>query len=138
MLKLGRNSDPGFRGQSRSARSQVDEHTRQEPRRDPAVSPLPANVFLSQDARQAPDRRADEDTSARWIDAFDSRIDPRLARSGDPEDDVSPHPARVLRSDHRCRLEAFDLGADSDHEVACVERPDPVNAAASDNCDLPG
>ena len=107
----------------------VDEHGRDEERRDAVGAALGEDLLLLRDRRDAADRRPDEDPDARCVDVLESRVVPRLLRGGDGEQDVAVHPPRLLRRDEVAGVEAAHLGRDPHGVLGGVERLDPPDAA---------
>ena len=110
-------------------RDGVDEHVRQEVRRDAARPAVAQRLGLLDDARHAADRRAEHDPDPRWVESVQAGVRERLPAGGDTEQHVALELPRVLRRDDLARVEALHLGGDPHRQAVGVERRDPVDAA---------
>ena len=119
------------------AARRVDEHGRDEERRDAVEAALGERLLLLGDRRDAADRRPDEDPDARRVDAVEPGVVPRLLRGGDGEEDVPVHAPRLLRRDEVADVEAAHLGRDANRVLGGVERLDPPHPAPARDRSVP-
>ena len=95
------------------AARRVDEHVRDEVRRD-AVGPAVAQrVGLLHDPDQPADRRAEDDPDAVRVEAVQARVGERLLGGAEREHDVAVEPAQLLRVREPGRVEVLHLGGDA-------------------------
>ena len=101
----------------------VDEHARDEERRDAVGAALAEDVGLLHDPRDAADRRADDDADAVRVERRSSAgVRDRLARGGEREHDVAVELAHLLRRRDARGSKSFTSAAIRDRELARVER----------------
>ena len=79
------------------------------------------DVGLLDDAGHAADRRAEDDSDARRIEAVQRRVGHRLAAGGDTQQHVPLELPRLLRRDDLRRVEALHLAGDADRQPVGVE-----------------
>ncbi len=117
----------------------VDEHARDERRRDAVEAALAQHLGLLHDAEEAADRAAEEDADPRRVvDALEAGVGDRLPGGAEREQDVPVELARLLVGRDRGRVEVLDLGGDPHGKRARVEGADEVDAAPARDGGLPG
>ena len=107
----------------------VDEHVREEVRRDAVGAALAQDVGLLDDPDDPADRRAEHDPHPRRVEAVQARVADRLLGRRDGEQHVALEPARLLRRHDPGRVEVLHLRRDAHRKRARVERADPVDPA---------
>src|SRR6266516_4653476 len=116
----------------------IDQHTRDEARRDPFVAALTEDLALLHDPRDPADRRAEGDSDAVRIEPVQPRALDRLRTGGERHQDVAVELALLLRRGDAGRIEILDLGGNPNRVIARVEGADPVDPALTGKRGAPG
>ena len=119
------------------AARRVDEHVGEEGRRHPVRPPLAQHVVLAHELVEAADAVADHDPHPLGVEAVHPRVVHRLLRRREREEDVAVELAHVLRRRGARRVVVLHLARDPHRELARVECPDRVDAAAARHEALP-
>ena len=120
------------------AARRVDEHVRDEVRRDAVGAAVAERVGLLDDSDQAADRRAEDDPDPVRVEAVQARVGERLLGRAEREHDVAVEPAQLLRVREPGRVEVLHLGGDPHRQPVRVEGADPVDPALAGDGRAPG
>ena len=116
----------------------VDEHVRDEVRRDPVRPALSHHFALLHDPNEAADRRAEEDPDPHRVVAVQARVGDRLFGGGEREKDVPVESPQLLRGGEAVGLEVLDLGGNSHRQPVGVKSANEVDPASAFDSGAPG